>query len=249
MKNDKKKNTMATLKKLCIIFFIIALFSQITKAQEQQQQNQTMYSQDEIQVIGIYAHWIISMCSQNCERYQLAVYDLTKPLDCFKLHTTNQTAYAKGKFVQVKELPTVAGPNAKIENPDGKIQVTKLQVSESKKIDFPELSITPSEARKFNEKKAYSLQLTFKNPVKEQLVIKTRVGSNNQFQQIQLPPSGTQTIEYQIPATVRHEYPEILVVNDFFDPDSSKENISRAQANGFLIFVKKTVRIRNLIEE
>lgn len=199
-----------------------------------------------IKVIGIYSHWVTSMCSQNCTNINVGDYEITSPLQNLPEWTTDRCAYIEGEFVKVKELPTIAGPRANTKNADKEIEVRKIKVNKSKEVRFPELNIEKSEIEKHNNNEDFTVQMTFDNPVDTELKIKIIV--NNQEEKVTLPPKSSETVDFKISHTDMY-YINLKIVNNFYSVDKANESLEKAEKQGMVVYVSKTFRVETLIND
>lgn len=200
-----------------------------------------------IDVIGVYAHWQTSMCSQNCENIDVGMYELTETLASLPEWTTHETVWVNGEFVTVQELPTIAGPNAKGANKDELITVRKIRTKKHKKIAFPDVTIKKKEYEKFQNGETFDVKLTFENPTDKSLEAKCKV-NNESFVPVILSAGERKSITFTMPSSDYDSY-DFLVVNKNYSSDESQQSMADAEKKGVVIFVKKYVRISDLMEK
>jgi len=196
--------------------------------------------QNTINVIGVYSHWETSMCSQNCTNIHVGEYEITEPLCNLPQWTSDRCVFVEGQFVTVKEKPTVAGPFANKNNDDKTIDVRKINVLENKEIKFPEIRIEKSEIEKYQSKRDFLIQMTFENPLDTELKIKIILNSSEQ--KLTIAPNATQTIDFEAKQTDML-YLNLKIVNDFYDENKQNESLQKAEANGLVVYVSKTIQV------
>lgn len=179
---------------------------------------------DLIDVIGHYNAGSVSMCSQNCEYFSIGFYPLTKSFgrEYQSLTSVRKTVWASGKKVEVKELPTIAGPFSRGKNSAQKIKKDKFQVDEYQEIKFPKITISETELSDYLENRDSTIYLEFENPTDKILNFKVQI-DDNEFQYIALLPKERKKVDYIYKSEKGYNDRRednswyLVVVNDFFD--------------------------------
>ncbi len=194
---------------------------------------------DEIQVIGIYAHWETSMCVQGCVNIDLAHYQLIAPLEGLPYGTTNKIMYVKGKFKTVENEYVVAGANPDVSLVGKTYKIKKIEVEEYEEVDFLKIDITPEEKAKKEKGATFNINFDFSNPTKKDIDLKVKI-NDAKFQEFTLPASGSTKIRYLTEINDFNAY-EILVVNASVGDIDSKKAFKKAESKGIVVHYTKTL--------
>ncbi len=207
-------------------------------------QNQEKKKTDEKIIIGDYSYWVNSMCSQNCDYISIGNFRVPEKIQEFRMNE-KVCIKAVGEFVTMKELPTIAGPNPKVENPDDSIEVERFKISEYEKFDFPKVKLTKSNKKLFENKEAYKITFSFENPFDFDLEIKYNF-NYTKLKKLIIPAKTKKEITETSLIFEEWETFEIYVRNTFFKLKDDTY-YTKVKKENIIIDVNKSVKISDLL--
>lgn len=157
-----------------------------------------------------YQMEINSMCSQSCEKFWLGTLRLPEPLKIkgeqgvTELRPLNgdKVFTGQGKLVTFSELPTVAGPNPKVENPSEERTIVGASVSQFRYFEFIRQTSTAT-GKKFQaagKKGASALRVQLNNPFSRSLSLRVEYGYGEDARSVpvSLPARGRKFVDLPV---------------------------------------------------
>jgi len=72
--------------------------------------------------------------------------------------------------------------------------------------------------------------------------LKIKIILNSSEQKLTIAPNATQTIDFEAKQTDML-YLNLKIVNDFYDENKQNESLQKAEANGLVVYVSKTIQV------
>ncbi|WP_045114010.1 hypothetical protein [Microscilla marina] len=230
-------------KQIFITLMVIYLCSSITCYG----QIQIIKRQQPVQVISEYAYWVSSMCEQGCTNIDLGPYKLTKSLKDIPQYKRGVVVWAKGQFVLVKDLPSIAGPRANKSMRGQKVVMRKIDVQNHKEVKFVHIAMSKQAKNKLANQEDFSIDFTFVNPLAKPIQFKLTVGdkTNN----VELGADGKKTISVDVPAEKSKSYLNYMVVNENFVFKKYAASLKVAERSGLVIYLNGSVYPKSLAKK
>lgn len=204
-----------------------------------QGQIQIVKRQQPIQVIAEYAYWVTSMCEQGCTNIDLGPYKLTKALKDIPQYKRGMVVWAKGNFVLVKDLPTIAGPRANTSLRGQKVVMRKIDVKEHQEVKFVQIAMPEKAKAKLANNEDFSVDFTFQNPLKKP--IKFKLAFDDKTVKVNLGAAEAKTLSFDVPINKSREYLNYRIVNENFVFKKYTASLKVAERSGLIIYLNGSV--------
>jgi hypothetical protein len=204
-----------------------------------QGQIQIIKRQQPIQVIAEYAYWVTSMCEQGCTNIDLGPYKLTKALKDIPQYKRGMVVWAKGNFVLVKDLPTIAGPRANTSMRGQKVVMRKIDVKEHQEVNFVQVTMSEKAKAKLANNEDFAVDFTFKNPLKKP--IKFKFTFDNKTTKVSLGVAEQKTLSFDVPNNKSRSYLSYRIVNENFVLKKYAASLKVAERSGLIIYLNGSI--------
>lgn len=202
-------------------------------------QLQVLKREKTVEVISEYAYWVTSMCEQGCTNIDLGPYKLTTALKGIPQYKRGIVVWAKGDFVLVKDLPTIAGPRANTSMRGQKMVMRKLEVKQHKEIKFVQIFMNNKAKENFANGADFSIDFAFTNPLEK--AIKFKITMANKTKKVMLDAQAKKTISMLIPAAKNKAYINYLIVNESFFLRNFSNSLKMAESSGLVIYLNNSI--------
>lgn len=220
-------------------FFTVLLLTCLYGNNIAQGQIQIVKRQQPIQVIAEYAYWVTSMCEQGCTNIDLGPYKLTKALKDIPQYKRGMVVWAKGNFVLVKDLPTIAGPRASTSMRGQKIIMRKIDVKEHREVNFVQIAMSENAKAKLANNEGFSVDFTFKNPLKKP--IKFKFTFDDKTSKVSLGAAEQKTLSFDVPKNKSRAYLNYRIVNEDFIFKKYAISLKVAERSGLIIYLNGSI--------
>lgn len=219
-----------------VFTLVLCLLSGITIAYGQ---IQIVKRQKPIQVIAEYAYWVTSMCEQGCTNIDLGPYKLTKSLKDIPQYKRGLVVWAKGAFVLVKDLPTIAGPRANASLRGQKVMMRKIDVKTHQEVKFVQIAMSEQAKTKLANQEDFAIDFIFENPLEKPVKFKLTFDGNTT--KVSLEAKAKKTVSLGVPANKSNSYLNYRIVNENFVFKEYEASLKVAERSGLVIYLNGSV--------
>lgn len=202
-------------------------------------QVQILKRQQPIEIISEYAYWVTSMCEQGCTNIDLGPYKLVTALKDIPQYKRGIVVWAKGDFVLVKDLPTIAGPRANTSMRGQKVVMRKIDVKKHKEVAFVKVAMLDGEKENMANNADFKIHFTFTNPLDRKIKFKLNIAESST--KVVLDANAKKVIAMTIPAAKNKAYINYLIVNENFYLRNFSNSLKVAERTGLVVYLNGSV--------